>query len=389
MVSARLAPFGTTVFSEMTRIAEEHGAINLSQGFPDFDGPDILFEAAQEALRTGSNQYARSQGTWPLVRAVAAQRQQLYGLRYDPVSEVAVYSGATEGLASALLGILDPGDRIILFEPVYDSYPACVAMADAVADYVPLQFPKFTLDLDAVAAKIQSKTRAILINTPHNPTGRVFSREELEGLASLATRHNLVVITDEVYEHLYYGDQPHIPIATLDGMRDRTLSICSLGKTFAVTGWKIGWGTGPKHLVSAAQSAHQFLTFATATPLQLAAARALSELPSGYYDGLRDDYRARRDVLVDTLVEVGLRPAVPEGSCFVLSEFDKVFAGDDVQFARHMVREVGVAVIPPSFFYPAHPEEGRTLARFAFCKRMDTLEAARKRILNSFEGSPD
>lgn len=367
----------------MTRIAEEHGAINLSQGFPDFDGPDLLLEAAQDALRCGFNQYARSQGAWPLVRAVAEQRHRLYGLEYDPATEVGVYSGATEGLASAVLGILDPGDRIILFEPVYDSYPACVAMADAIADYVPLRFPRFALDIDAVAAKIQPRTRAILVNTPHNPTGRVFSREELEGLAQLAVRHNLVVVTDEVYEHLYYGEQPHIPVAALDGMRDRTLSVCSLGKTFAVTGWKIGWATGPQHLISAAQSAHQFLTFATATPFQIAAARALSELPARYYDGLRDDYRARRDLLIDTLVDVGLRPAVPDGSCFVLADFRRRFEGNDVQFARHMVREVGVAVIPPSFFYPAHPEEGRSLARFAFCKRMDTLEAARDRIVET------
>lgn len=380
MISDKLRPFGTTVFSEMTKLAIEHQAINLSQGFPDFEGPAEVREAAVGALAAGHNQYARSQGALPLVEAVAAHQARAYGLEYDPLTEVGVFSGATEGLMSSMLGLLNPGDEVVLFEPVYDSYPACLAMAQAVPRYVTLRFPDFELDLDALRAAIGPRTRLILLNTPHNPTGKVFSRAELEAIAELCLEHDLYVLTDEVYEHLTYDDVPHVPMACIEGMRGRTLSLSSVGKTFSFTGWKIGWATGPADLIRAAQAAHQFVTFATAHPLQHAAAFALRELGPDFYAQLISDYTERRDLLRDALVRVGLTPNQPRGAYFLLADFTRVFDGDDVDFARYLTRDLGVAAIPPSGFYPHRPEEGRRLVRFAFCKTLDTLRAAAARL---------
>ena len=381
MLSDKLAPFGTTIFSEMTRLALEHEAINLSQGFPDFEGPERVREAAVEALRSGHNQYARSQGALPLVEAVAAQRARDHRLDYDPLTEVAVFSGATEGLMSAMLGLLNPGDEVVLFEPVYDSYPACVAMAQAVPRYYTLEYPDFSVDLDRLEALFSERTRLLVLNTPHNPTGKVFTRAELTAIAELCERYDVCVLTDEVYEHLYYDEAEHVPMASLPGMRARTLSVSSVGKTYSFTGWKIGWATGPAPLVKAAQAAHQFVTFATATPLQYAAAVALTELGPDFYRTLRADYTARRDHLVATLAQAGLRPKVPEGAYFVLADFTDRFEGDDAAFCRFLIETVRVAAIPPSGFYPDRREAGRHLARFAFCKTLDTLEAARARLL--------
>jgi N-succinyldiaminopimelate aminotransferase len=380
MVSRKLAPFGTTVFSEMTRLAQEHGAINLSQGFPDFEGPEAIREAAVAALRAGHNQYARSQGALPLVEAVAAHQASCYGLELDPMTEVAVFSGATEGLMSSMLGLLDPGDEVILFEPVYDSYPACVAMAQAVPRYATLRFPDFAVDLEHLASLFNPRTRLLVLNSPHNPTGKVFTPEELSAIAELCVRHDVTVLSDEVYEHLTYDGARHVPIATLPGMRARTLTLSSVGKTFSFTGWKVGWASGPAPLIRAAQAAHQFVTFATATPLQHAAAAALSTLGPDFYAELVAEYTARRDLLLPALVELGLQPALPKGAYFILADFTGAFEGDDVAFARHLVADVGVAAIPPSAFYPAHPEEGRRLVRFAFCKRQETLRAAVARL---------
>ncbi|MCA9549845.1 MAG: aminotransferase class I/II-fold pyridoxal phosphate-dependent enzyme [Myxococcales bacterium] len=380
MVSEKLRPFGTTVFSEMTRLALEHGAINLSQGFPDFEGPEAIREAAVEALRAGHNQYARSQGVLPLVQAVAAHQAGWYGLAVDPLTEVAVFSGATEGLMSAMLGLLNPGDEVILFEPVYDSYPACVAMAQAVPRYATLRFPDFAVDLEHLASLFTPRTRLLVLNSPHNPTGKVFTPDELAAIAELCIRHDVTVLSDEVYEHLTYDGARHVPIATLPGMRDRTLTLSSVGKTFSFTGWKVGWASGPAPLIRAAQAAHQFVTFATATPLQHAAAAALSTLGPDFYEGLVAEYTARRDLLLPVLAGMGLQPALPKGAYFILADFTSTFDGDDLAFARHLVEDVGVAAIPPSAFYPAHPEEGRRLVRFAFCKKMDTLRAAAARL---------
>lgn len=380
MLADKLVPFGTTVFSEMTRLALQHEAINLSQGFPDFEGPERVREAAVEALRAGHNQYARSQGALPLVEAVAAQRARDHGLAYDPTTEVGVFSGATEGLMSAMQGLLNPGDEVVLFEPVYDSYPACIAMAGAVPKYYTLEFPDFAVDLDRLDALCSDKTRLLVLNTPHNPTGKVFTRAELAGIAEICQRRDLVVLTDEVYEHLVYDEAEHVPMASLPGMRERTLSISSVGKTYSFTGWKIGWATGPAPLVKAAQAAHQFVTFATATPLQHATAVALTELGPDFYADLRRDYTARRDLLLDTLRAIGLAPNVPKGAYFVLADFTARFDGDDVAFCRFLTETVKVAAIPPSAFYPNAPEAGRHLVRFAFCKQTSTLEAARARL---------
>jgi len=380
MVSKKLRPFGTTIFSEMTRLAVEHDAVNLSQGFPDFEGPAWMVDAVIEAMRGGQNQYARSMGRPELVGALAAQYRRLYDIDLDPMREVTVFSGCTEGLMSSFLGLLDPGDEVILFEPFYDSYPAGVAMAGAVPRFLPLRFPDFELDVDALAALFSSRTRLLVLNSPHNPTGKVFTRGELEAIAALCRRHDVTVLADEVYEHLTFDDAEHVPMATLAGMRQRTLTLSSAGKTFSYTGWKIGWGVGPAPLVAAAQAAHQFVTYCAPPPLQLAVARALTDCGPEYYETFRGEYTARRDFLVSALREVGFRVAAPRGTYFVLADFTPIFEGDDVAFARHLVSRHRVAAIPPSTFYRVAPEEGRRLVRFAFCKRHETLELAAERL---------
>jgi len=384
LVSEKLRPFGTTVFSEMTRLAMENEAINLSQGFPDFEGPPEIRAKAAEAMEAGHNQYARSAGTPELVRAVAAHQKKFYDLDYDPMTEVGVFSGATEGIMSSILGLLNPQDEVVMFEPHYDSYPACVAMAQARARWVTLRFPNYAIDLDALERAITPKTRLLLLNTPHNPTGKVFTREELGEISRIVQRHDLRVVSDEVYEHLVYDDAVHVPIASLPGMRDRTLTISSFGKTYSFTGWKIGWATGPSDLMRAARSAHQFVVFSTATPLQHAAAFALESLGDGYFPELRAQYTERRNRLLSTLRAIGLEVPTPRGAYFALAAFRGRFDGDDVQFARHLATQVKVAAVPPSAFYSSDSEEGRRLIRFAFCKRLDTLDAAAERLRSAF-----
>jgi N-succinyldiaminopimelate aminotransferase len=374
-------PFGVTIFAEMSRLAEEHRAINLGQGFPDFDGPPAIIEAAIRAMRQGENQYARSRGHLKLVTAIAESRARLYGLRYDPLTEVIVFSGATEGIASSLLGLLDPGDEVILFEPFYDSYPACIALAGAVPRFLTLRFPDFTLDGDELRRQCTDRTRLIVLNTPHNPTGKVFSPAELETIAAVCRERNLLVMADEVYEHVTFDGAPHVPIATLEGMRERTLTISSTGQSFSLTGWKIGWATGPRHLVDAAQAAHQFVTYATATPLQVAMAEALTTLTDAeHLAAFRAEYDQRRRFLLSALEGAGFAVARPLGTYFIVADFTRLFEGDDRAFARWLIAEHGIACIPPSVFYAAHPEEGRRLARFAFCKRMETLRQAAERL---------
>jgi N-succinyldiaminopimelate aminotransferase len=383
LVSKKLLPFGTTIFSEMTKLAIEHQAINLSQGFPDFDGPSELIDLVVEAMREGHNQYARSMGHPELVTALSETEKALYGLEYDPMTEVVVTSGATEAIASSILGLIDPGDEVILFEPFYDSYPVAVAMAGGVARYVTLRFPSFSFDPRDLAAQISPKTKLIVINSPNNPTGRVFSKEELAAIAELAIKHDLLVLSDEVYEHLTYDGIKHLPMASLPGMRERTLTISSAGKTFSFTGWKIGWAFGPPALVGAVQSAHQFVTFATSTPVQVGLARAIRKLGLGYYEQLRAEYSERRDFLFAALESAGLDASVPEGTYFIIADFSPVWFGDDRSFAKHLVETRKVAAIPPSVFYHDAIDEGRHLIRFAFCKKMDTLKAASERLASN------
>lgn len=384
-LSDKLAPFGTTIFSEMTRLAIEHGAVNLAQGFPDFDGPPALIEEVCKSLRAGENQYARSMGHPLLVAALARRQERLYGpsMSFDPLREVAVTSGATEAIAAALIGLLQPGDEVILVEPFYDSYQACLAMAGAVPRYLTLRFPDFALDGDELDALITPRTRAIVINTPHNPTGRVFSRAELLRVAAAAQKHDLWVISDEVYEHLTYDGHRHIPIASLEGMRERTLTISSAGKTFSVTGWKIGWCFGPAAMVAAVQAAHQFLTFAVSTPVQTGLARFLDQIDQlvpGFYEDLARQYTARRDHLLAVLREIGFEVPGAAGTYFLIGSFERLSQKSDREYAVQLVQEIGLAAIPPSVFYAARPEEGRRLLRFAFCKRTETLDAAAERL---------
>jgi len=380
MISEKLRPFGTTIFAEMTALAQKEGAINLAQGFPDFQGPDEIVEAAVGALRSGSNQYARSRGLPELVEAVAEAQERYYGLTYEPMEEVVIFSGATEGIAASLLGLLNPGDEVILFEPFYDSYPPGLALSRAVPRFLPLRFPDYTLDEDALRALVTDRTRMIVLNTPMNPTGKVFTREELEVIARVCQDHDLLALTDEVYEHIVFDGARHIPLASIPGMRERTLTLSSAGKTYSFTGWKIGWATGPRALVDGAQAAHQFLTYAIPTPLQAAVAFALRNVHHDYLREFQAEYQARRDFLLPVLEEAGFQVVAPRGTYFIYAAFDDVFQGDDRAFAYWLTREHGVAALPPSSFYQEATDEGRRLTRFAFCKRMETLEAAAERL---------
>lgn len=380
MVSDRLSPFGITIFSEMSKLAQERGAINLSQGFPDFDGPSEMLNAAVRSIKDGHNQYARSMGDPALVEAIVEKVYRHYQLNYDPYTEVVVFCGATEGILSAFLGLLNPGDEVIFFEPYYDSYPVCAALAGAVPRFYTLRFPDFVIDIEELERCFSSKTRLLLINTPHNPTGKVFSREELLGIAELCRKHHVIVLTDEVYEHLTYDGVKHIPMATLPEMREKTLTISSMGKTFSLTGWRVGWATGPEHLTSAVQSAHQYMTFAAATPFQIALATVLRKEGVDYYRKLRDEYTERRNILLDVLKKTGFRVAKPVGTYYILADFTGIRQGDDRSFVKYLIERCSVAAIPPSVFYSNCPEEGRRLVRFAFCKQIETLQKAAENL---------
>ena len=376
-LARRLEGFGTTIFTEMTRLASERGAVNLAQGFPDFDGPEFVKEAAIAAIRTGHGQYARMSGIRELHEALSAKYRRDYGLDYAPDSEITVASGATEAIFAAVQGTCDPGDEVILFEPYYDSYKASVRMAGAVPRVVTLHAPDWRFEEIALREAVTPRTRALLLNTPHNPTGKVFSREELGFISDLCQERDLLCISDEVHEHIVYEGR-HIPIATLPGMRERTITISSLGKTFSLTGWKIGWAAAPAPLTEAVRAAHQFITFATATPLQHAAATALAAPPE-YYRSLAASYRERRDYLVGELARIGFDLKPPSGTYFVCADFRPLGFDDDVRFCQYLIEEVGVAAIPPSAFYD-NVEHGKTYARFAFCKRMETLIEAVRRL---------
>ncbi len=376
-VAERLMPFGTTIFAEMSALAKEHRAINLSQGFPDFDGPQHVKDAAIEAVKAGHNQYARMFGEPALNQAIAEWFQDASGIAVDPDREVTVTAGCTEAIAATLIGLVNPGDEVILFEPYYDSYRACVAMAGATPRFVPLRAPGWTIDPDELRAAFTDKTKAILINTPHNPTGKVFTREELKLIADLCQEHNVIAIADEVYERLVFEGE-HVCIASLDGMRERTVTLSSLGKTFSLTGWKIGWAVAPPELSAGVRSAHQFLTFAVSSPMQHAAAAALRS-PASFFDDFVRGYRERRDLLCGALTEIGFTLSPPAGTYFVMADHSAFGIGDDVAFCKHLASEIGVAAIPPSAFY-MDKELGKPLVRFAFCKEIVTLEAAIERL---------
>ncbi len=376
-VADRLASFGSTIFTEISLLAIEHDAINLGQGFPNFDGPDFVKQAAIDAVNAGHGQYARMFGVPDLNRAIAERFQGDTGLSVDPDREITVTSGCTEALAASFLGLVNPGDEVILFEPYYDSYRACLAMCGATPKFITLRPPNFAVDEAQLRAAFSDNTRAILINTPHNPTGKVFTRSELELIAGLCQQHDVLAITDEVYEKLTF-DVEHIAMATLPGMFERTVTLSSLGKTFSLTGWKIGWAIAPPALTAGVRASHQFLTFATATPLQHGAIAAL-QAEKSYYTEFVAVYRQRRDVLAHGLTEIGFDVFTPDGTYFILADHTPFGFADDVAFCQHLVKEVGVAAIPPSAFYH-DPTDGGTLVRFAFCKELDTLRAAIDRL---------
>ncbi len=373
-LATRLRGLGTTIFAEMSALATRTGAINLGQGFPDVDGPAEIVAAAVEALQTGRNQYPPGLGIPELRRAIAAHQQRFYGLTVDPDTEVVVTTGATEAIAAALLALVDPGDEVIVLEPYYDSYVACIAMAGGIRVPVTLRAPDFRLDIDALRAAVTSRTALLLINTPHNPTGIVLDADELQAIADVACEHDLVVVTDEVYEHLTYDARVHRPLATFDGMQDRTLAISSGGKSFSFTGWKVGWATGPPELVRAVMMAKQFLTYVSAAPLQPAIAAALGSA-DGYFTQFRARLQAKRDRLCDGLREIGFGVYVPEGTYFATTDIRPLGFDDGVDFCRRLPELCGVVAIPHEVFYD-DKSAGRPLVRWAFCKRDEILDEA-------------
>jgi N-succinyldiaminopimelate aminotransferase len=376
--AARLREFGTTIFTEMSALALRTGAINLGQGFPDTDGPSELIEAAHSAMRSGANQYAPLPGVPELRSAIADHQRRRYGLDVDPDAGVQVTFGATEGIAATMLGLLEPGDEVIVVEPFYDSYRATIAMAGATPRFVTLRPPDFTLDPDELAgAAAGDRTRMVLINSPHNPTGRVLSRAELETVAAVCVDHDLIAVTDEVYEHLVFEGE-HVPLATLPGMAERTLTISSAGKSFSFTGWKVGWCSGPPELVAAVRAAKQFLTFSGGTPLQHAVAVGLAGAEQ-HVAPLRDALRASRDLLCDGLRAAGFGVSVPAGTYFVNADLAPLRISDAREWCRELPERAGIVAIPTSAFYD-DPAAGRSLVRFAFCKRPGVIEEAVDRL---------
>ncbi|MFC9243157.1 pyridoxal phosphate-dependent aminotransferase [Streptomyces sp. NPDC057136] len=381
LLNRRLTEFGTTIFAEMSALAARTGSINLGQGFPDTDGPEEIREAAVRALRAGhGNQYPPGPGIPELRTAIAEHQQRFHGLVYDPDTEVLVTAGATEAIAAALLALLEPGDEVIALEPYYDSYAACIAMAGCTRVPVTLHphDGAYRLDLDELRAAVTPRTRLILLNTPHNPTGTVLTREELAAIADLACERDLLVVTDEVYEHLVFEGE-HLPLASFPGMRERTVTISSAGKTFSFTGWKVGWITASPELVTAVRSAKQFLTYVSAGPLQYAVAEAL-RLPDTYFNGLRADLRTKRDLLSDGLADAGFGVYRPSGTYFVTTDIRPLGGGDDgFAFCRALPERCGVVAIPNAVFYD-HREQGAPFVRFAFCKRTEVLTEAVARL---------
>jgi N-succinyldiaminopimelate aminotransferase len=377
----RVATFGTTIFTEINNLAREYQAVNLGQGMPDFDGPQEVIEAAVAALRSGTaNQYAPGPGIPELRQGVANHAQAFYNIEVDPVNGVLVTPGATEAVFCSIMGLVDPGDEVIIIEPFFDSYVPGVLMANAKPVYVPLHPPTWTFDPDELRAAFTEKTRAIIVNTPNNPTGRVFTYDELKLIADLCVEHDVLCISDEVYEHLVFGDTRHIPIAKLPGMFERTVTIGSAGKTFGMTGWKVGWVYGPVELVTGVWRSHQFTSFATNHPAQKAVAHAFT-MGSNYYEEYQALYTQKRDLMMQALDAAGLKSITPQGTYFVMADFSDVFDGDDVQFTKHLITKIGVACIPPSAFFSAeHKYLTQDHVRFAFCKSDDTLKAAGERM---------
>lgn len=382
----KLEGFGVSIFGEMTALAVSTGAINLGQGFPDYNGPDEVLQSAQSEIASGNNQYPPGRGLADLRAAIAEHQQRFWQLSYDPDTEVLVTMGATEALASALLGTLNPGDEVIVFEPLFDTYAGCIALAGAKMVPVTLRpsaSGRYEFDSHEFHKAFTPRTRAILLNTPHNPTGTVFTREELNTVAEAAIKNDVFVISDEVYEHLVFSESTHIPIASLPHMKDRTITISSGGKSFNTTGWKIGWACAPSALINATLMAKQLFTFAGGTPFQAAIAKGL-RLPDSYFAHLAADLEAKRNLLSEALHAARLRPINPEGTYFITCDIRERRAdGDGMAFCRSLPEQCGIVAIPASVLYdPRHEAEGKHLVRFAFCKQLATINAAAEKLGN-------
>ena len=376
--SARVAEFKESVIREMTRLALQHGAVNLAQGFPDFATPADLKAAAQRAIAEDFNQYSITWGAKPFRDAICDYYRRFYKIDLDPEREITVCCGSTEGMIASLLALLNPGDEVVVFEPFYENYWPDSQLSGAVCRYVRLAPPHWTFDPDELRAAFTSRTRAIILNTPNNPTGRVFSATELKEVAALCQEYDSLLITDEIYEHIIFDGERHVPPLTLDGMRERCVLVNSLSKTYSVTGWRVGWVIAPPELTASIRKVHDFLTVGAAAPLQQAGITALN-LPPAYYTELRRSYQAKRDALISILENAGFVCYVPKGAYYVMCDISEFDFPDDVTFTRHMVEKIGVAAVPGSSFF-ADPASGSKLVRFCFAKRPETLDAAAERL---------
>lgn len=376
--AVRTRSFTESVIREMTRVARKHGAVNLAQGFPDFPAPELLKEAACQAIRDDVNQYAVTWGTPRLRAALVEKYRRFYDFEVDGEREITVTCGATEAMAAVMLAVIDPGDEVIIPEPFYENYGPDAILCDARPVHLPLEAPDYRLDPDRLGALVTPRTRAIILNTPNNPTGRVFDRQELEAVAELCRRHDLLAITDEIYEHILYEGEHHL-LAGFEGMRDRTITVSGFSKTFSVTGWRVGTIVAPPDLTGAIRKVHDFLTVGAPAPLQEACAAGLEALGDDYYADLAAGYRARREVLVAGLQAAGFHCRAPEGAYYVMADFSELSPLESGEFSRMLAREAGVAPVPGSSFFQ-DPADGRSLARFAFCKRLETLHEAADRL---------
>jgi len=381
-VSARLSlkaeQFTESVIREMTRLALQHGAVNLSQGFPDFPAPAEIKRAAQEAIAADVNQYAVTWGTKPLRDAIAEKFQRTQGVSVDPKREITVCCGATEAMIASLMAIINPGDEVVVFEPFYENYGPDAILSGATPRFVRLQPPDWTFDPKDLAAAFNSSTKAIILNTPNNPTGKVFTRAELECIRDLCVRWDTFSISDEIYEHMLYDGAEHISIASLEGMRERAITINALSKTYSVTGWRVGWAIAPPEVTSAIRKVHDFLTVGAAAPLQAAGAVAL-RFPQSYYDTMAREYAERRERMLNMLSKAGFRCSRPKGAYYIMTDISAFGFPDDVSFAKHLVKDIGVAGVPGSSFY-RNPADGRSQLRFTFCKTEKTMQLAAERL---------
>jgi aminotransferase len=378
ITSEKAERFSESVIREMTRLAQLYGAVNLAQGFPDFPAPLEIKEAACRAIMDDINQYAITWGAKSFRNAIALKTRSYLGIEIDPEREITVTCGSTEAMIASLLAIINPGDEVVIFEPFYENYGPDTILSGAIPRYVTLRSPEWSFDPAELEAAFNEKTKAIIINTPNNPTGKVFSREELEFIAALCIRWNAIAVTDEIYEHILYDGWAHCAIATLDGMRERTITINGLSKTYSVTGWRVGYAIAPPHLTEAIRKVHDFLTVGAAAPMQEAGARALA-LPPGYYSELARAYQKRRDLLLEGLHAAGFECFTPRGAYYIMADISPLSVDNDLEFTRYLVKDVGVAVVPGSSFFH-DPSSGSRYIRFCFCKKDETLQAASERL---------